>query len=208
MNLTSMSQLCGFGYFVQFSSTSCHVQDPQSQRLIRTGCRQGGLYVMDELWLPWVPDVAILGANLSSLHLASSFSSFYLWHFRLGHVLALHLEYLISKGSLGNLQTHDIYDYSGCKLARFFALPFNQCVSSSFTWFILMCGDLSLLPQNGGLDIMSLLLMITLDIVGFIWWRVGLILYMFILIFTHLLKLNTLLLSSVFVVIWVKNMHP
>ena len=131
MNLTSMSQLCGSSYFVQFSSTSCHVQDPQSQRLIRTGRRQGGLYVMDELWLPWVPDVAILGANLSSLHLASSFFSFYLWHFRLGHVLALHLEYLISKGSLGNLQTHDIYDYSGCKLARFFSLPFNQCVSSS-----------------------------------------------------------------------------
>ena len=49
MNLTSMSQLCGSGYFVQFSSTSCHVQDPQSQRLIRTGRRQGGLYVMDEL---------------------------------------------------------------------------------------------------------------------------------------------------------------
>lgn len=34
MDLVFVSQLCDFGYYVHFSSTSCHVQDPQSQRLI------------------------------------------------------------------------------------------------------------------------------------------------------------------------------
>ena len=33
------------------------------------------------------------------------------------------------------------------------------------------------------------------------------ILYVFILFFTHLLKLNTILLSSIFIVIWVRNIH-
>ena len=31
--------------------------------------------------------------------------------------------------ALGKLQTHDISDCSGCKLAKFSALPFNRSVS-------------------------------------------------------------------------------
>ena len=46
LNLVSVSQLCDSGYSVSFSSTSCHVQDPQSQKLIGTGRRRGGLYVL------------------------------------------------------------------------------------------------------------------------------------------------------------------
>lgn len=58
MNLVSVSQLCESSYFVSFSSTSCEVQDLQSQRLIGTGCKQGGPYVLDELR---GPDVAASG---------------------------------------------------------------------------------------------------------------------------------------------------
>ena len=83
--------------------------------MIGIGSKQGGLYVIDELQLPQVLDVAALSVNLSSFHLTSYFSSFYLWHSRLGHVSAPYLEYLISKESLGNLQTHDVSDCSGCK---------------------------------------------------------------------------------------------
>ena len=115
MNLIYVSQLCDSGYSVHFSSASCHVQDPQSQRVIGIGSKQGGLYVIDELQLPQVLDVAASSVDLSSFHLTSYFSSFYLWHSKLGHVSAPYLEYLISKESLGNLQTHDVSDCSGCK---------------------------------------------------------------------------------------------
>ena len=84
---------------------------------------------MDELRLPRVSNLAALSVDLSSFHLASSSSSFYSWHSRLGHISAPHLKYLISKGFLGNFQTHDISYCSGCKLAKFSALLFNQSVS-------------------------------------------------------------------------------
>ena len=54
---------------------------------------------------------------------------------------------------------------------KFSTLPFNQSIfvsSSPFDLFILMYGDLLLLPQKEGLDITFLLLMIILIIVGFI----------------------------------------
>lgn len=138
MNLVSVSQLCDSGYSIHFSSTACHVQDPQSKKLIGTGRRQGGLYVLDKLI---IPDVAASGVNLSSFHLNSSSSSFYLWHSRLGHVSAPRLKYLVSKGSLGSLHSHDISDCSGCKLAKFSALPFNRSVSYSVAPFDLIHSD-------------------------------------------------------------------
>ena len=63
---------------------------------------------MDELRLPRVLDIAVLGVDLSYFHFTSSSSSFYLWHSRLGYVLTPNLKYLISRGSLNYLQTHDI----------------------------------------------------------------------------------------------------
>lgn len=75
MNLVSMSQLCETGYSIPFSSTSCEVQDLQTKRLIGIGCKQGGLYVLDELR---VLDVVASGVDLSSFRLSSSSSPFYL----------------------------------------------------------------------------------------------------------------------------------
>ena len=40
LNLVSVGQLCDLGYSVSFSSTSCYVQDPHSQKLIGTGRRK------------------------------------------------------------------------------------------------------------------------------------------------------------------------
>ena len=99
-------------------------------RSIGTGCRQGGLYILDKLT---VPVVAASSVDLSSFRLSSSSSSFYLWHSCLGHILASRLKYLASIGKLGDLQTHDISYCSGCKLVKFFALPFNRSISSSLT---------------------------------------------------------------------------
>ncbi|KAI5384257.1 hypothetical protein KIW84_071317 [Lathyrus oleraceus] len=52
LSLAFVIQLCGSGYSFMFSSTSCCVQDPHYKRMIRTGRRQGGLYVLDELRVP------------------------------------------------------------------------------------------------------------------------------------------------------------
>ena len=75
--------------------------------------------------------------DFSSFHLSHSSSSFYLCHSHLGHVLSSHLIFLASIRALRNLKT-DISNYSGCKLVKFFALPFNWSiyVSSSLFDFI------------------------------------------------------------------------
>jgi len=80
-------------------------------------------------------------ADLSSFRLSLSSSSFYLWHSRLGHVLFSLLRFLASTGALGNLKTCDISDCSGCKLAKFSALPFNRSISFSSSPFDLIHSD-------------------------------------------------------------------
>jgi hypothetical protein len=58
------------------------VQDLQSQKLIGTGHRKNGLYILDELKVSVVIVVVVAAAaaiiDLSSFHLSHSSSSFYL----------------------------------------------------------------------------------------------------------------------------------
>jgi hypothetical protein len=79
--------------------------------------------------------------DLSSFRLSLSSSSFYLWHSYLGHVSSSRLRFLASTGALENLKTCDISDCSGCKLAIFSALPFNQSNYVSFSPFDLIHYD-------------------------------------------------------------------
>ena len=127
LNLASVGQICDSGdYLVMFSGSFCCVQDLQSQKLIGTGRRENGLYILDELKVPVAAAAAATTTvDLSSFRLSISSSSFYLWHSRLGHVSSSRLRFLASTGALGNLKTCDISDCSGCKLAKFSALPFN-----------------------------------------------------------------------------------
>jgi hypothetical protein len=143
LNLTSVGQICDSGdYLVMFSCSFCCVQDLQSQKLIGTGRRENGLYILDELK---VPDVAAAvdttTVDLSSFRLSFSSSSFYLWHSCLGYVSSSRLRFLASIGALGNLKTCDISDCSGCKLAKFSALPFNQSIYVSSSPFDLIHSD-------------------------------------------------------------------
>ena len=79
--------------------------------------------------------------DLSSFCLSPSSSSFYLWHSRLGHVSFSRLKFLASMGALGKLQTHDVSDCSGYKLAKFSVLPFNRSVFVSSSPFNLIHYD-------------------------------------------------------------------
>jgi Pol polyprotein/gag-pre-integrase-like protein len=151
LNLCSVGQLCDSGQNVWFSDSHCLIQDRRSQMVIGTGHRQGRLYVLDQLRVS--DDVAASSVDLSSFRLSSSSSPFYLWHSRLGHVSASRLRFLTSTGALGPLNSHDISDCSGCKLAKFSALPFQNSVSSSFAPFDLVHSDVwgpSPVPTKGG----------------------------------------------------------
>ncbi|CAJ2675738.1 unnamed protein product [Trifolium pratense] len=118
------------------------IKDRQSGKLIGTGRRHGGLYVLDELRVPdTAASVSTSDIDLSSFRLNLSSSNFYLWHSRLGHVSASRLKYLASTGALGKLQIGDISDCCGCKLAKFSALPFNKSVSISKAPFDLVHSD-------------------------------------------------------------------
>ena len=138
LNLVSVGQLCDSSLTVLFTSTNCCVQDPRSRKVIGTGRREGGLYVLNELK---VSDVAASSVDLSSFRLSHSSSDFYLWHSHLCHVSASRLKFLVSTGVLGSLDSHDISDCSGCKLAKFLALPFNKSISSSIAPFDLVHSD-------------------------------------------------------------------
>jgi hypothetical protein len=114
----------------------------QSQKLIGTGHRKDGLYILDELKVLVVVVAAVVTVvDLFSFRLNLSSSSFYLCHSRLGHVSSSHLRFLASTGALGNLETCDISNCSGCKLAKFSVLPFNQSFFVSSSPFDLIHSD-------------------------------------------------------------------
>jgi hypothetical protein len=85
---------------------------------------------------------AATGVDLSHFHLSPFSSSFYLWHSRLGYFLSSHLRFLASTRALENLQTYDISNYSGCKLAKFSVLSFNRSILVSFSPFDLIYFDM------------------------------------------------------------------
>ena len=63
------------------------------------------------------------------------------------------MKFLASIGALGKLQTHDVSDCSGCELAKFSALPFNQSIFVSSSPFDLIHSDVwrpSPIPTKGG----------------------------------------------------------
>ena len=106
--------------------------------MIGIGRRVGELYVLEVLK---VSAVAASSIDLSSFHLSPLSSEFYLWHSRLGHVSVSRLNFLASSGVLGHLNSCDISDCSGCKLAKFSALPFNKSMSCSTAPFDIIHSD-------------------------------------------------------------------
>lgn len=124
--------------------------------MIGIGHKKGGLYVLNKFKESIVVASSV---DLSSFQLSSSFILF-LWHSRSSYVFASRLNFLVFIGVLGTLDNRDIFNYSGCKLAKFSALPFNKSISSSLAPFDLVHSNvrnLLLYPLKEVLDIMSLL---------------------------------------------------
>jgi hypothetical protein len=82
LNLISVGQLCELGFDLWFGSSSCHVQDPQTNQVFGTGRRVGRMFKPTSLHLPST-------STPPSSHVAHTASVFplSLWHLRLGHVL-------------------------------------------------------------------------------------------------------------------------
>ena len=77
----------------------------------------------------------MVNVEFSSFRLSHSSSSFYIWHSCLGRVSSFCLNFFASTRPLGKLQTHNVFDCSGCKLTKFLSLPFNQSVFLSSSPF-------------------------------------------------------------------------
>ncbi|GJY57080.1 retrovirus-related pol polyprotein from transposon TNT 1-94 [Tanacetum coccineum] len=110
-----------------------------ASEVVGTGHRQWDLYVLDHF--RDIHAIASSSVDLSSFWLNCSSSAFYLWNSRLGYVFSSRLRFLAYTGALGKIDAHDISDCSGCKLAKFSALPFSNSVSSSNALFDLVHSD-------------------------------------------------------------------
>ncbi|GKD97696.1 gag-pol polyprotein [Tanacetum coccineum] len=99
-----------------------------ASEVVGKGHTQEDLYVLDHF--KDIHDTASSSVNLSSFWLNRSSSAFYLWNSRLGHVSGSCFRFLASTRALENLDTHDISDCSGCKLAKFSTQPFSNSISS------------------------------------------------------------------------------
>ncbi|GJZ95556.1 gag-pol polyprotein [Tanacetum coccineum] len=151
MNLASVSKICDSGGDVNFSVSDCSIYDRETHEMVRTSHRQGYLYILDHFRN--IHDTTSSSVDLSSIWLNRFSSTFYLWHSRLGYVSGSRLRFLASTGVLGDLETHDISDYSGCKLTKFLALPFTNNISSSTALFDIVHSDVwgpSLVSVKGG----------------------------------------------------------
>ncbi|OMO83306.1 Integrase, catalytic core [Corchorus capsularis] len=137
VNLLSVGQLADFGCDIWFSDIFCVVQDRHTGKQIGIGRREGGLYVLDFLFVPQIQQ----NFAMSAFVLDKNSSSFHLWHSRLGHVSSSRLRYMLSVGLLGNVKYSDISDCKGCILAKFSALPFNKSTSISNAPFDLVHSD-------------------------------------------------------------------
>ncbi|GJR10326.1 retrovirus-related pol polyprotein from transposon TNT 1-94 [Tanacetum coccineum] len=111
MNLASVNKICDSGCDVNFSDSDCSIYDQKTQEVVGTGHRQGDLYVLDHF--RYIHAIASSSVDLSSFWL----------------------------NPLGKIDAHDISDCSGCKLAKFSALPFSNSVSSFNAPFDLVHSD-------------------------------------------------------------------
>jgi hypothetical protein len=130
-NLISIGQLCDLGYEITFSSSGCHVQDPQTGQLIGTGRKIGRLYELIELHVP-------LESNICA---ASADASIQLWHRRLAHSSIGKLRPLVSQVYLGYV-TNESLDCIACQTAKQPALSFNKSTSISVSPFELVHSDI------------------------------------------------------------------
>ncbi|KAH7845384.1 hypothetical protein Vadar_001385 [Vaccinium darrowii] len=103
LNLISVGQLCDLGLTITFSRTGCHVQDPQTGKILGIGRKTGRLFKLINLHLP-----PHLTSTVQPVASVSSNPSIGLWHSRLGHMSISRLRSLVSSGKLGSVKIEEV----------------------------------------------------------------------------------------------------
>ena len=102
-NLLSIGQLCELGYKLVFYISGVDVQDPRTNQTLGTERRIGRMFELSSLHLP----------TTSVSATASLSPSLALWHSRLGHASASHVQLLASEGLLGSM-SNNFFDCISC----------------------------------------------------------------------------------------------
>ena len=141
--------------------------------MLGTGCKVGRMFEVHDLKIP---------SQVVSATTTTATPSLDLCHAHLGHPSLSRLQFLASQGHLGSISFKNlivllvIFD----KQTKF---PFNSSDSDLLLrlliLYIMIFGVLHLFPLRGNLNILSYLWMIFLDILGFIWFTIGLDLCLF-----------------------------
>jgi hypothetical protein len=124
-----------------------------------------------------------------------------LWHSRLGHASLPRVKLLASQGRLG-LVNFQSFDCVSCHLEKQTCLSFNKSESFSSAPFDLIHSDIwgpAPIPTEGGSHYFVILWMITVVILGFIFYRIDQNSLIFTRISTKWCKLNFLVPLKLFV---------
>src|ERR1041385_8267433 len=162
-NLMSISKLCDMGMLVLFSASRCVVFSQDDYTFVFEGYRKGDLYIVDFSSGPAV-----------STCLMAKATSGWLWHCRLGHAGMKNLQTLISKKNIvgiDNVKFDKDRLCSACEAGKI-AKKHHSAKTIMITTHTLDCFILiySVLKIMLALEVTSmvwLLLMISLDILGF-----------------------------------------
>jgi hypothetical protein len=107
MQLMSAGQITDHDYRVILDLDFCYIQDRRTGHLVGTGPWHRDsqrLWELDWLCLPFA-------APASPAVAASSTSSFYQWHHRLGHICGSRLSTLLHRGLLGSVLGRESLDH-------------------------------------------------------------------------------------------------
>ena len=173
LNLLFVGQLCELGIDLLFTNHGVDVQDPWTGQVLGTSRKVGRMFEVHDIKIP---------SQVVSTATTTTTPSPDLWHAHLGHPSLSHLQLLASQGHLGLIKFQK-FDCTSChfgkKKKKFPLIIVTHFLLHLLILYILIFEVLHLFPLKGDLDILSYLWMIFLNILGFIYFTMGLNLCLF-----------------------------
>ena len=154
---------------VRFSRDGCIVQDQVSRKILAKGFKVGHSFPLHFSVSNFVSLASIVVNQKNEI-----------WHKRIGHPNSVVLSHLINSGLLGNkdkFSSQFSIDCSACKLGKIKPLSFPSYGSRAENYFDIIhsaCGALLLLYLMPIINTLSHSLMVTINILGFIFFVLNL----------------------------------
>jgi hypothetical protein len=141
MQLMSAGQITDHDCPVILNPDFCYIQDRRTGHLVGTDprrCDSQHIWELDWLCLPSAAPTSLASPDVA----ASSASSFYQWHHRLGHICGSRLSTLLRRGLLGSVSGRESLNHcQGCRLEKQIQLPYHSSESVSQRPFDLVHSD-------------------------------------------------------------------